>query len=295
LVGSLARGQQCDTVTDIDGNEYPVVTIGGQCWMAENLKTTRYRDGSNIPNVTDYVTWGDTVAAWCNYLNNASYDTIFGKLYNWYTAANPDICPFGWHVPSDAEWTMLTDHLGGVSVAGGPMKAMGTDLWSSPNAGATNASGFSALPGGYRINTGGFVNLTTVGYWWSVSELSAERAWYRTLITTYAGVGRLDNYKTYGYGVRCLRDISVGYIEEGPARFTLAPNPTHLSVTIGFASTAWPQSAKLLDAHGRTIAVLPTAGQTTIVLDVSGYENGLYLVQVHFADGTQVTERVVKE
>src|SRR5664280_2706679 len=142
------------TMTDQDGNIYKTITIGTQTWMAENLRTTKYRDSTEIPNVTDNTAWDAlTTGAYCNYNNTTSADTIatYGRLYNWYAATDSrNIAPAGWHVPTDAEWTTLTTYLGGESVAGGKMKETGITHWISPNTGATNESGFSALPSGMR-------------------------------------------------------------------------------------------------------------------------------------------------
>jgi uncharacterized protein (TIGR02145 family) len=143
------------TLTDQDGNVYKTITIGTQTWMAENLRTTKYRDGSAIPNITDKTAWGNiSTGAYCNYNNTTSADTIatYGRLYNWYAATESrNIAPAGWHVPNDAEWETLIYYLGGFSVAGGKMKETGTTHWISPNTGATNESGFTALPSGLRL------------------------------------------------------------------------------------------------------------------------------------------------
>lgn len=205
---ALAAGAVCPdepSVTDIDGNTYPAVQIGSQCWMAADLKTTRYRDGSTIPNVTDNIAWTSlATGAWCNYDNNPSNDATYGKLYNWYAAANPNICPQGWHVPTDAEWTVLTDHLGGV-IAGGKMKA--TILWNAPNAGATNESGFSGLPSGSCSYADGYFNdLGIRGNWWSATENGPELAWYRYVVYDFSGVNRNFTSKRYGFCLRCVRD-----------------------------------------------------------------------------------------
>jgi uncharacterized protein (TIGR02145 family) len=143
------------TMTDQDGNEYKTIVIGTQTWMAENLRTTKYRDGTAIPNITDKTAWEAlTTGAYCNYNNTTSADTIatYGRLYNWYAATDSrNIAPAGWHVPTDAEWETLIYYLGGFRVAGGKMKETGTTHWISPNTGATNESGFTALPSGLRL------------------------------------------------------------------------------------------------------------------------------------------------
>jgi len=226
FIFSLNAQQSCGTVKDIDGNEYKTVKIGNQCWMAENLKVTKYPNGTSIPHVTDYSAWADladndTDDAYCYYNNNASGEAnTYGALYTWAAAmgdnavsssSNPSgvqgICPDGWHLPSDAEWTELTDFLGGTSVAGGKMKETGTTHWNSPNEGADNSSGFAALPGGGRGNyDGSFDDLGSYGSFWSATEYDSSIAWSRELYYNYAEVVRDLSNKSYGWSVRCLQD-----------------------------------------------------------------------------------------
>lgn len=203
LEGNITYG----SITDIDGNTYKTVTIGTQTWMAENLKVTKYNDGIAIPNVTDDTAWGElTTGALCDYDNTPSNSETYGKLYNWHAVNTGKLCPTGWHVPSDAEWTELTDYLGGTSVAGGKLKETGTTHWASPNTGATNETGFTALPGGRRIYYVSFINIGYFGLWWSATESSATNAWYRAMYSDYSNVGRNDYSKELGCSVRCLRD-----------------------------------------------------------------------------------------
>ena len=200
-------------VKDIDGNSYKTVTIGVQTWMAENLKTSRYSDGTTIPNITDNTQWqNNTTGAWAYYNNDAANNAKYGKLYNWYavsktTNGNKNVCPTGWHVPTDAEWTVLTDYLGDEFVAGGKMKEVGTTSWNSPNTGATNTSLFTGLPGGYRFYDGNYYFIGDFGYWWSSSENDTYSAWYRGL-SSYSGhaLRNASSNKGYGFSVRCLRD-----------------------------------------------------------------------------------------
>lgn len=207
-------------VTDIDGNSYSVVAIGTQCWMQENLKVTHYPDGDAIPHVTDNAAWaalGDnnTDDAYCFYNNNQGSD--YGALYtyaaaiadNWArdNASGQGICPDGWHLPTDAEWTILTNFLGGEFVAGGKMKEGGTSHWIFPNTGATNESYFTALPGGDRdYYDGAFYNAGRVGFWWSATEISSNLSWNRLLNYNLANVTRYYYDKSYGFSVRCTRD-----------------------------------------------------------------------------------------
>lgn len=196
-------------VTDVDGNVYDTVTIGAQIWMKENLKTTHYRNGDPIPNVTDNTAWSTlTSGAYANYNNDAANVATYGRLYNWFAVKDArNIAPAGWHVPTDAELNTLIAYLGGVSVAGGKLKEAGTVHWASPNTGATNSSGFTALPGGYRLFNGVFGGITTYAYIWSSVEYNADNAWGGGVYNTSAGVLSGSFYsKTDGYVVRCVKD-----------------------------------------------------------------------------------------
>nr|MBN2278777.1 fibrobacter succinogenes major paralogous domain-containing protein [candidate division Zixibacteria bacterium] len=208
------------TVTDIDGNVYETVTIGSQVWMAENLKVTHYRNGDPIPNVTDSAIWsGLTTGAYCNYENDQGHVATYGRLYNWYAVDDGrNIAPEGWHVPSDAEWKQLEIYLGMSqseadatgfrgTTEGGKLKEAGGTHWANPNAGATNESGFSGLPGGVRYDYGSlFYNLGTYAAFWSSSVGSSGRAWARYLHWYHSQVQRYDYFMHDGYSVRCVRD-----------------------------------------------------------------------------------------
>jgi uncharacterized protein (TIGR02145 family) len=199
-------------ISDNDGNTYKTVYIGTQQWMAENLKTAKYNDGTAIPNVTDKMQWQkNTTGAWSYHDNNQMNNAKYGKLYNWFavsptTNGNKNVCPTGWHVPTDAEWTVLTDYLGGESVAGGKMKEVGTASWNSPNTDATNTSLFTGLPGGGRYGLGNYYYFGDGGHWWSSTENGTVNAWGRTLGSSGGTAFRNDYYKGYGFSVRCLRD-----------------------------------------------------------------------------------------
>jgi len=199
---------QTETVTDADGNVYHTVTIGTQVWMAENLKTTKYRDGTAIPNVTNAASWvGLTTGAFCWYNNDATtYKNTYGGLYNWYAVNTGKLAPTGWHVPTDAEWTTLTTFLGGEDVAGSKLKETGTTHWLSPNAGATNETGFTALPGGYRINDGAYGDFGGSGYWWCSNEGGTSNPFLRYMTCGFSKVVRSDTSKQYGISVRCVKD-----------------------------------------------------------------------------------------
>jgi uncharacterized protein (TIGR02145 family) len=194
------------------------VLIGTQLWTNRNLDVETYRDGTPIPQVTDTTAWAAlTTGAWCYYANNTANGVVYGKLYNWYAVAGIDgsgipriLAPLGYHVPTDAEWTTLTTYLGGESVAGGKMKATGTSLWTSPNTGATNESGFTGLGGGDRYNSGTDFNLGLLGFWWSSSEIDTANAWYRYLSYNLGSAGRFNASYSYnkklGLSVRLIKD-----------------------------------------------------------------------------------------
>ncbi|HMQ74979.1 MAG TPA: fibrobacter succinogenes major paralogous domain-containing protein [Flavobacteriales bacterium] len=217
----LARGLVCPdspSMTDIDGNTYGTVQIGSQCWMAENLRTATYRDGSSIPNVTDNTAWTQlNSGAWCNHGNNAANDDIYGKLYNWYTVVDPSgLCPQGWHVPTDAEWQQLEAALGmpiiELDSIGPRGSGVGTLLKASTfydihPPGGTNETGFTGTGGGWRLDgTGIFVSLGYHGFWWTDTAIDPDLSWFRSLSVTYTAVGRDSWSKRLGFSVRCVRD-----------------------------------------------------------------------------------------
>jgi uncharacterized protein (TIGR02145 family) len=196
------------TVSDIEGNVYQIVTIGTQVWMAENLKATRYRNGISIPLVTNKNAWNlQTTPRYCWYNNDeGTYKNTYGAMYNWYTVETGNLCPSGWHVPSDTEWTTLTSYLGGDNVASGKQKESGITHWASPNTEATNESGFTALPEGYCSENGTFGNIGGYGYWWSVTEYDSISVWGHYLYYGYNNRSRSLLNKNFGFSVRCLKD-----------------------------------------------------------------------------------------
>jgi uncharacterized protein (TIGR02145 family) len=185
------------------------VTIGTQIWSDKNLNVARYRNGDPIPQVSDYTQWANlTTGAWCWYNNDsATYAASYGRLYNWYAVNDPrGLAPYDWHIPTDAEWTTLTNFLGGDSIAGGAMKSQNIQSWTLPNTGATNSSGFTGLPGGFRSGIAAFYEVGNIGLWWSSSAFDPTNVWYIGLYYTYSGVLRGYENKTFGLSVRLVRD-----------------------------------------------------------------------------------------
>jgi len=198
---------QTGEVDDIDGNTYKTVKIGTQTWMAENLKTTRYNDNTVIPRVTGNLSWSKLISpAYCWYGNDSStYKPDYGALYNWYCVSTGKLCPSGWHVPTDDQWTILSTYLGGEDVAGDKMKEEGNAHWKIPNSGVSNSSGFTALPGGARVD-GNFVVIGSTGAWWSVTENDTVNVWFRDLDDDVVPLLRGYIDKSTGLSVRCIKN-----------------------------------------------------------------------------------------
>jgi len=198
------------SMTDQEGNVYKTIVIGTQEWMAENLNTSIYRNGDAIATNLDNAAWQE--GTWAYFNDDPSYACPYGKLYNWYACVDTrQLCPVGWHVPTDAEWTGLKNYLGGEIVAGGKMKTTGTieaatGLWYSPNTDATNSSGFSGAPGGGRYSDGGFYDVGVYCLWWGSSEVDINNALNRYLSYDSGGAYEYYDFKSLGFSVRCLRD-----------------------------------------------------------------------------------------
>ncbi len=207
-------------ISDYDGNIYNTVLIDSMCWMQENLRTTHYADGTTLldgTNAGDIS--GDYISKYYfDFNNDTANTTIYGKLYTWAAMMNgasgsssvpsgiQGVCPNGWHVPSDDEWTDLTDYFGGLTIAGGKLKEAGTEHWSSPNTGASNESGFTALPGGYRYSVGSFGGLGHFAEFWTSTESINNTSWFRTLYFQSNSVIRGNDTKAFGFSVRCIKD-----------------------------------------------------------------------------------------
>jgi len=195
-----------DSIVNIDGIVYHTIKIGNQYWMIENLKVTRYRNGDAIQNEKDDDAWANlSTGAYCDYENNTSNSKTYGRLYNWYAVNDSrNICPAGWHVPTNDEWFTLTNLLGGDEVAAGKLKEAGIEHWLSPNEGATNETGFTALPGGYRDTDGSFSDIGFSGDWWSSTLFIQGVAWERLLYYRSPGVYTHGNAIRSGFSVRCI-------------------------------------------------------------------------------------------
>lgn len=258
-----------DAITDVDGNFYNIIVIGSFKWFTENLRTNHYQNGDPIDNVTDNTDWSNvTTGAFSWYSNDYNnYGRIYGALYNWYSVSDSrGICPVGWRVPTDSEWTSLTDFIGGSSVAGGKLKSLRTvpeehPRWESPNEGATDEFGFSALPGGYRYVAGNFYDIGSYANWWASTESSSSNAWFWSITSNSTDLTRSSTYKQNGYSVRCITD--------------LVPTLT-TSAVVSLTQTSASTGGNIISDGGKTITargiVWSTAANPTLESN-EGYSN----------------------
>jgi uncharacterized protein (TIGR02145 family) len=286
-------------VTDIDGNRYNSVIIGTQEWMKENLNVSKYSDGTIIPQVTDPATWANlTTGAWCYYNNDPANGAIYGKLYNWYAVAGifnsasfndpslrKQIAPTGWHVPSDAERTTLTTFLG--ATEGGKMKSIGTSLWLTPNTGATNSSGFTGLPGGYRTGCSSswcsFDFIGSRGYWWQSTQHYDVLSWEFDLRNDNDGAYRSSAYWINGFSVRLLNNTLLNNQSFNSNSFNIFPNPAKDQITIdlGTNSNVNGGNYKILNMLGQEVQNGALNSQQNIIQLNNIKEQGIYFVKIY--------------
>lgn len=300
------------TVTDTDGNVYNTIGIGTQLWMKENLKTTKYRDGSSIPNVTVNNTWGSlTTGAYCDYSNLPSNANTWGRLYNWYAVSDTrELCPTGWHVPSDYDWSILENYLlvngfnydstttGGFKIA----KALAsTTQWlASTVVGASgntdyptkrNITQFTALPGGFRYGTNGtFGEMGSSGYWWASTTATmadARRIQYNNSFFTHP-FGDWD----VGFSVRCICDLPTN-IEgfNNSNKIILYPNPTMDYVIIEGLENK--NTIEIVNLQGQIVKNL-TVSSTKTTIDITALSIGIYTVKIKSDKGIFV-KKLIKQ
>lgn len=301
---ALALNSYCQTpgsgVTDIDGNLYNSVIIGTQEWMKENLNVSKYSDGTIIPQVTDQTAWWNlTTGAWCYYNNTTANGTTYGKLYNWYAVAgiydgasliNPtlrkQLAPSGWHVASDTEWTSLSNFLGGISIAGGKMKEIGTTYWLSPNTGATNESNFRGLGAGGGppfTNSNGQDNLREGTFFWSSTESDSGMSWIRGLLYSNSNLIVTNWNKKLGFSVRCLKNSALNNQSYNNNSFNIFPNPAKDQLTIDLSNTSnlIGGNYKILNMLGQEVQNGTLNSQQNIIQLSNIKELGIYLVKIY--------------
>jgi uncharacterized protein (TIGR02145 family) len=291
------------SVTDVDGNTYATIAIGTQVWMAENLRTTKFNNGDQIQNIADDNQWVNTTnAAWTYYDNFSLYENPYGKLYNYYAVTDSRyICPMGWHVPIDAEWTFLTNYLGGLSIAGGKMKSTGITYWNTPNEGATNESGFSGLPSGLRSFT--FYDIGTNARFWSATISGGGSVIIRRLYKDYKTIGREFESSEYtGLSIRCLNDFP-NSINKNNDDINLNLK-TYPNIAEDFINVEYTLNEKenitisLLNIEGKPIKVFGNenqiAGFKRIFLDVTDIPSGIYMLKIT-GNRTNAHTKIIKQ
>lgn len=291
---------KAQTVTDIDGNIYNTVTIGTQVWMKENLKTTKYNDGTAIPIVTDNAAWSKlTTPGYCwNNNDEASFKATYGALYNWYVvdaASNggKNVCPTGWIVSTDGQWTTLITYLGGENVAGGKLKETGITHWQSPNAGATNESGFTALPGGNRNGNGEFFTTGYNGYWWSSTAAYTYYAFLQSIYSISSIIYRRQYVMSSGFSIRCLEDLSTDINNPSTSSIKVYPNPVSGILTIDSRS----ESIETVIIYNLQGVILSKEKAITPIqqLDFSNYKPGLYILEFIKSSGEIRRVKLIKQ
>ncbi len=264
------------TVSDADGNQYNIVTIGTQMWTKENLKTTKYSDGTDIDLVEENNAWSNLVTgSYCQY---PAYGDTYGNLYNFYAVADSrNICPTGWHVATYDEWNTLTTYLGGQSVAASKLKEAGTGHWGEPNTDATNESGFTAFGGGYRKYDGVFYNILDEGYFWQGTETGDSYAWYSNMDPSSGYLYITDNDKKDGMSVRCIKNPDTGTGNCNNQTFELYPNPAQEFIIL--KNIAGSISVNIYNIAGQLIYKGNYDGESPVIIDISNFEKGSYIVK----------------
>jgi uncharacterized protein (TIGR02145 family) len=269
---------------DADGNYYPIVNIGAQVWMAENLKTSQYRNNVAITNKSNDANWGTLSTEGFSDYSTPSNSTTYGKFYNWYAVNdNKKLAPKGWHIPTDADWTSLTDFLGGVNVAGNKLKEAGNTHWITSNATSTNETGFTALPGGTRSTDGSVYDIGNNGYWWSATEGSnINSGWYRYITNLAGSVSRGYYSKSGGLSVRCVMGeipvLSTTTVSEISSASCVSGGNISFdgNVAVGVRGVCWSTTANPTIANSKTTDGTGTAAFVSNVTGLSP-ETAYYL------------------
>ncbi|HNW91041.1 MAG TPA: FISUMP domain-containing protein [Bacteroidales bacterium] len=307
ILAILTFKNQAQTVTDVDGNVYNTVIIGGQKWMKENLKVTRYRNGVSIPNLTSPASWtNNTIGARCYYNNDSSANaSVYGALYNWYAANDSnEICPSGWHVPTNTEWNIMEKYIDptvdttafGLTGTdfGGKLKETGITHWTTPNTGATNSSGFSALPGGYRYIYASYTDIGNYGYWWSATSYDSTGAWDRLLSYDNSQVYRYyHDTRLSGFSIRCICDKETD-IYETPyhGKIEIFPNPALSKINIVITEKQIV-TAQIYNMIGEQISKTILINGTTII-DIGYLSKGIYIIKLT-CDNWNEQQKIIKE
>lgn len=287
------------TVADADGNSYQTVTIGTQLWMAENLKTSLFNDYSTIAKVSDISGWSDysdSTPKYCWYDNDsAQFASTYGALYTWHVVKSGKLCPVGWHVPTDAEWTSLRDYLTANGHSGKEGIALkSTTGWSDDFQGAdgngTDNYSFNALPSGVRREDGKFINVGEFQYWWSSTEKTTLEARCHNLYNYSYNLTRWSARKEYGASVRCLSNIPVGISEFNQKLSVISISPNPCDDVLNLSGLEENTSYFIYDLFGHLVKT----ANTESVINVSELASGVYHIRITDSSGTVIkTKKIV--
>jgi uncharacterized protein (TIGR02145 family) len=282
------------TVSDYDGNVYHIITIGTGQWLQENLNTTHFSNGDAIPAVDGAPGWYTLYTpAYCHYHDSISYASVYGKMYNWFAVADSrNLCPTGWHVPTNAEWNALDASLGGSSVSGGKLKETGMTHWDDPNTGASNSTGFTGLPSGNLSSSGAFNNLHRMSFYWSSTADDGVYSWSMNLEYDSPFCGHSTEVKRDGMAVRCKSGNPSGLNETENITFAISPNPASSFLDIALSSNQEAQ-LEIVSIIGEVL-VRSTIYNGQARIDISQIPAGIYAVRVISEDGEAV-RKIVKE
>lgn len=290
----IFAASKAQTVMDIDSNVYKTVIIGNQMWIAENLKTTRFSDGSPIENIILDSVWATSKsAAFCYYENDSTYKNEYGNLYNFYSVIDSrNVCPKGWHVPTLDEWNTLIEFLGGDSVAGGKMKEAGQSHWVWGNVGGDNSSGLTVIPAGYRYGqNGGFNGLKGNGAIWTSTSSSDTTSIAKYFYPGSASIGHLDNINSYGRNIRCLSNTNVGLKEIiRQDDILIYPNPSKGIINVNFETVPKDFSLEVFDSNGRKVRVFKNEKS----IDISELPKQSYFLKIVTIDKIKIV-RIIRE
>jgi len=277
-------GNQAQTIIDYDGNVYDTVTIGNNVWLKQNLKVTHYNNGFPLPNITDDSEWSNLLTGARCYYNNdsATYDSVYGALYNGYAVIDANnICPEGWHVSTNAEWQAAETFLGGIGIAGGKMKEAGTTHWASPNTGATNSSGFTGLPGGLRLpDNGDYEYITENGLWWTSTQFNNSMVWGTYLWYLSPSVEHDPVFKNFGVSIRCVKDASVGLEDVNDiGKLKIYPNPAKNNFISSSLAITGNSQLSIFNVNGEKVMEKQLTEPETQI-DISVLPRGVYFVRL---------------
>ena len=285
------------TVTDIDGNIYTTMMLGTQIWIKENLKTTHFNNGDLI-ETTSMEIYNDSTSVYQWPYNEDSLNIpIYGRLYTWYVVHNNrNVCPVGWHVPSDTEWTDLANFLGGDSVAGNQMKETGTTHWSSTDSTVTNSSGFTALPGGFRGNPNGFNGINSIGDFWTSTLWGSNtfpRAYTFNLQSGSSKLNKSVALANCGLSLRCIKDAVTSAENLFPEdKIQVFPNPTTDKITI-YLEGIRNLHATIYDVTGAIVFQTQLTNKTTLI-DLTFLSQGVFIIKI-IGEDCNITRKLIKE